>query len=83
MPPRKQQQADSDKNLAVLHQRVSLVEVAESWLLDMIMADQVAARMVAARLSDTVAVVVPDQVDALLLRLRKLGHTPKITGSGR
>ena len=83
MPPRKQQQADSDKHLAVLHQRVSLVEVAESWLLDMIMADQVAARMVAARLSDTVAVVVPDQVDALLLRLRKLGHTPKITGPGR
>lgn len=82
MPPRKRQAAP-DEPLAVLHQRVSLVEVAESWLLDMIMADQVAARMVAARLSDTVAVVVPEQVDALLLRLRKLGHTPKVTGPGR
>jgi hypothetical protein len=62
----------------VLHQHLPLVEVAEPWLLESIMSDTTAARYVVTRLSDRVAVVAPGQIDALLARLRKLGHTPKV-----
>ncbi|HJZ49387.1 MAG TPA: hypothetical protein VKE41_19555 [Roseiflexaceae bacterium] len=62
----------------ILHQNLPLIEVAEPWLLDTILADAGAARCVVTRLSDRVAVVAPGQLDTLLARLRKLGHTPKL-----
>jgi hypothetical protein len=62
----------------ILHQNLPLVEVAEPWLLDTILADTGAARCVVTRLSDRVAVVAPGQFDTLLARLRKLGYTPKV-----
>ena len=62
----------------ILHQHLPLVEVAEPWLLESILSDATAARYVVTRLSDRVAVVAPGQIDALLARLRKLGHTPKV-----
>jgi hypothetical protein len=63
---------------AILHRDLPIVEVAEAWLLDTILADASAARCVVTRLSDRVAVVAPGEIDALLARLRKLGHTPKV-----
>ncbi|HEU5098399.1 MAG TPA: hypothetical protein VFU22_05240 [Roseiflexaceae bacterium] len=66
---------------SILHENLPLIEVAEPWLLDTILADALAARAVATRLSDRVAVVAPGQLDALLARLRKLGHTPKVLES--
>jgi hypothetical protein len=62
----------------ILHQNLPLVEVAEPWLLDTVLADAGAARWIVTRLSDRVAIVSPGQIDALLARLRKLGHTPKV-----
>lgn len=62
----------------ILHQNLPLVEVAEPWLLDTILADAGAARCIVTRLSDRVALVMPGQLDPLLARLRKLGHTPKV-----
>ena len=62
----------------ILHQNLPLIEVAEPWLLDTILADAGAARWIVTRLSDRVAIVAPGQTDALLARLRKLGHTPKV-----
>jgi hypothetical protein len=62
----------------ILHKNLPLIEVAESWLLDVVLADAGAARYILARLSDRVAVVAPGQIDALLARLRKLGHTPRV-----
>jgi hypothetical protein len=62
----------------ILHKNLPLVEVAESWLLDTMLADAGAARYIVTRLSDRVAIVAPGQLDALLARLRKLGHTPKV-----
>ena len=62
----------------ILHENLPLVEVAESWLLDTMLADTGAARYIVTRLSDRVAIVAPGQLDALLARLRKLGHTPKV-----
>ena len=62
----------------ILHPNLPLLEVAEPWLLDTVLADAGAARWIVTRLSDRVAIVAPGQVDALLARLRKLGHTPKV-----
>ena len=50
----------------ILHQNLPLVEVAEPWLLDTILADASAARWIVTRLSDRVAIIAPGQVDALL-----------------
>jgi hypothetical protein len=62
----------------MLHANLPVVEVAEGWLLDALLADAGVARFILARLSDRVAIVAPGQVDTLLTRLRRLGHTPKV-----
>ena len=49
-----------------------------SELLDVVLADASAARYIVTRLSDQVALVAPEQLDTLLARLRKLGHTPRV-----
>ena len=55
-----------------------LIEVADSVLLDIIAADPQARKLILVRLSEHAAIVVPGGFDALLARLRKLGHTPKV-----
>jgi hypothetical protein len=62
----------------VLHDNLPIIEVAETWLLDMLLADPGAARSILVRLADRIAVVEPSQFDLLIARLRKLGHTPKV-----
>ena len=61
----------------ILHENLPLIEVADRLILDDLYADPLAARFLLTRLSPTVAVVTPGQMDALLTRLLKLGHTPK------
>ena len=63
---------------ARLHENISLVEVEDRISLDLILADPAAQRCLLTRLSDTVAVVAPGRYDALLARLLRLGHTPKV-----
>lgn len=63
----------------ILHENLAVIEVAEAWVLDALLADTSAAQSILTRLSDRVAVVAPAQFDALLARLRKLGHLPKIS----
>jgi hypothetical protein len=53
-----------------LHKNLPIIEVAEVWLLDVVLADASAARYIVTRLSDRVALVAPGQIDALLARLR-------------
>jgi len=65
-------------NQPVLHENLSLIEVADDLILDDLYADPRMAQYLLTRLSKTVAVVAPGQVDALLLRLLKSGHTPKV-----
>lgn len=78
-PPAIKGAAASEPDIApVLHSNLPLIEVAESWLLDAIMSDAAAARTIAVRLSDRVAIVTPGQIDALFTRLRKLGHVPRM-----
>ena len=61
-----------------LHENLPLIEVADSVLLDIIAADPQARKLILVRLSERVAIVAPGGFDALLARLRKLGHTPKV-----
>jgi hypothetical protein len=63
---------------AILHENLPIIEVAEEWLLDALLADAPAAQCILTRLSERVAVVEPGRFEVLLARLRKLGHTPKV-----
>jgi hypothetical protein len=51
--------------------------VADPALLAALLADREAARHLIRPLGDRAAVVAPGQFDALLHRLRKLGHLPR------
>jgi hypothetical protein len=62
----------------VLHENLPLLEVVDRLLLDDLYANPQTALFLLKRLSDTVAVVSPGQIDALRARLLKLGHTPKV-----
>ena len=74
----KKTKTQAEQAETILHENLPLIEVAESWLLDTMLADAGAARYIVTRLSDRVAIVAPGQLDTLLARLRKLGHTPKV-----
>ena len=65
-------------SVPILHENLPLLEVADGVLLDMIAADPQARKLILVRLSKRVAIVAPGGFDALLARLRKLGHTPKV-----
>lgn len=69
---------DGSAQPTVLHENLPLLEVADSVLLDILLADVQARRLILARISDRVAIIAPGQFDVLLARLRKLGYTPKV-----
>lgn len=62
----------------ILHENLPLLEVSDPADLDAIYADARAAQYLLTRLGPTLAVVALGQMDALIARLLKLGHTPKI-----
>ncbi len=62
----------------LLHRNLPILQVTEPFLLDTLLADVATAPYVLARLSDRTAIVEPKQLDALLARLLKLRHTPKV-----
>jgi hypothetical protein len=62
----------------ILHENLSLFEVADPVLLDVLMADPQVQRMVLQRLAEHAAIIMPGSFDALVARLRKLGYTPKV-----
>lgn len=61
-----------------LHKQVSLVRTAEPMLAEELLARKNLAKLVAGRLSDTVLLVRPEEEDALLDELRRMGHTPRV-----
>jgi len=65
---------------AILHENLPIIEVSEKILLDTLLADAYAKQCILTRLSDRVAIVSPGRFDALLERLKKLGHMPKVLG---
>ena len=62
----------------ILHENLSLIEVADALLMDTLLSDGQTRRLILTRLSDRVAIVAPGGFPALLARLRKLGQTPKV-----
>ena len=60
----------------ILHEHLPLIEVAETWILEVLLAET--APEVLVRLDERVAAVAPAHLEAFLTRLRQLGHTPKV-----
>jgi hypothetical protein len=61
-----------------LHKNVALIRTAEPILAEELLARKSLARWVLGRLSDTVLLVQPDESDAVIEELRKMGHTPRV-----
>ena len=61
-----------------LHKNVTLVRTAEPVLAEELLARKSLARWVLGRLSETVLLVQPDESDAVIEELRKMGHTPRV-----
>jgi membrane protein YqaA with SNARE-associated domain len=62
----------------VLHEGLTLVEVADAADLTAMQADARLKDFILARLSPTEAVVLPQHSQAFLKALLKAGHTPKV-----
>ena len=62
----------------ILHKNLPTIEVAHSFLLDMILNDKKTRPYVIKRMSDRVAIIDPTQFDKLVAGLRKMGHLPKV-----
>jgi hypothetical protein len=56
-----------------LHKNVTLIRTSEP-----VLARKTLARLILARLSDTFLLVKPDEAEAAIEELRRMGHTPRI-----
>jgi len=61
-----------------VHKNVALIRTSERVLTEELLARKSLARLVLARLSETFLLVRPDETDAVLDELRKMGHSPRI-----
>jgi hypothetical protein len=64
--------------LPVLHENLPVLEVAEALTLDHLLIDPTMGDAVVLRPDPEVAVLDPAKVDAVVERLVKLGHLPKV-----
>jgi uncharacterized protein YaiI (UPF0178 family) len=63
-----------------LHRRVCLVVTEDAVLAEELLARKKLSQEVAGRLTDSVLLVRPGRVDAVLEELRRMGHTPQVVG---
>lgn len=61
-----------------LHKQVSLIRTTDPLLAEELLARKSLARMVVGRLSPMVLLVRPEEEEALLEELRRMGHTPRV-----
>ena len=61
-----------------LHKQVTLIRTTDPILIEELLARKTLARLVAGRLSDTVLLVRPEEEEAILDELRRMGHTPRV-----
>ncbi len=61
-----------------LHRNVALIRTAEPVLAEELLARKSLARWVLGRLSETVLLVRPDESEAVIEELRRIGHTPRV-----
>jgi hypothetical protein len=68
----------TDQPGAVIHDHLSLIETADAVALEHLLADPTLTDAIVRRLSPTVAIIDPAKVTAVVARLKKLGHLPKV-----
>ncbi|QEH37174.1 hypothetical protein OJF2_57610 [Aquisphaera giovannonii] len=61
-----------------LHRNVTLIRTTDPILAEELMSRKSLARMVLARLTDTLLLVKPDEAEGALDELRRMGHTPRV-----
>jgi hypothetical protein len=61
-----------------LHRNVALIRTNDPVMTEELLARKSLSRLVAGRLSDTVLLVRPEEEEAILDELRKMGHTPRV-----
>jgi hypothetical protein len=61
-----------------LHKNVTLLRTSEPVLAEELLARKALSRWVLGRLSETVLLVQPDQSEAVIEELRRMGHTPRV-----
>ena len=66
------------KSLPVIHENISVIEVADAAALEALLLDPTLALAIVHRLTPTQAVIDPAKVEAVVARLKKLGHLPKV-----
>ncbi len=67
-----------DPERVVAHMNLTLIEVAEPHLLDLVQGDRRCGPLVAERISPTLAVVAPAHTESLLSHLRRLDFLPRV-----
>ncbi len=60
------------------HRRVCLVQTEDAVLAEEVLANRKIASDIVGRLADRVLLVRPGRVDAVVLELQKMGHTPQL-----
>jgi hypothetical protein len=61
-----------------LHKNVALIRTSEPLLAEELLARKAMNRYVLGRLSETVLLVQPEDSDAVIEELRRMGHTPRV-----
>jgi hypothetical protein len=61
-----------------MHRNVTLIRTTEPVLADEVLARKTLSRWIVGRLSETVLLVQPDEADAVIEELRRMGHTPRV-----
>ena len=61
-----------------MHKNVALIRTSEAVLTEELLARKSLARLILARLSESLLLVKPDEVDDVIDELRRMGHTPRI-----
>jgi hypothetical protein len=61
-----------------LHKHVTLIRTNDAVLAEELLARKSLARWVLGRLSETVILVRPEEAEAVIDELRRMGHTPRV-----
>lgn len=65
-----------------VHRRVCLIQTEDAVLAEELLARRKLAQDLVGRLTDRVLLVRPGRVDSVIDELRKMGHTPQVSGQG-
>jgi hypothetical protein len=69
---------DGQRIAVKLHRRVSLIRAEDTVLAEELLADRKLAQEVVGRLTNSVLLLRPGRVAAVVQELQKLGHTPQV-----